>query len=198
VIDQLTAWVKTIIFIVLFAAFLELLLPVSGMRRFVRVIMGLLIMLVMLNPVVEVFQSRFAPDQLPVINGDNSDSVDFATEETADVVKQRDQLALDLYEKDLTRQIQAVVMAEEGVADSKVLLSIKAAADGRQGAIDKVTVFVQPGIAQPDSKISPVVIGTGNGENQEKLTPELKEKIGRTIREIYQLTADQVEIRAMN
>lgn len=196
-IAQITAWVKTIIFIVLFASFLELLLPAGGMRRFVRVIMGLLVMLVMLNPVVEVVQSHFTPDQLPVISGGNSNYSDFSSQETADVVKEREKLALTMYESDLTRQIRAVVMAVDGVAEAKVILNIGANQTGQPGPIEMVTVYIQPGIVQPELKVEPVEIGAVKGEKTE-LTPEFKEKVSRTIRELYQLTADQVEIKAMN
>lgn len=197
---QITEWVKTVIFVVLFAAFLELLLPASGMRRFVRVVMGLLILLVMLNPVVEVFQTNFSPDQVPALSGGGPDSASGSAvpETIADAAKQRNQLALAVYEKDLARQIRAVVLALDGVRDAKVDVSVQQSADGRQGAIDKVVVFVMPGVVQSGTDVAPVKITAGGAENKAELKAALKAKVAGTVRELYQLTADQVEIRAMN
>ncbi|MGI6093322.1 MAG: stage III sporulation protein AF, partial [Negativicutes bacterium] len=58
-----SAWIKDIILVVLFAAFMELLLPSSSMQRFIRVIMGLFIMLTILNPALDVIQNHLASGQ---------------------------------------------------------------------------------------------------------------------------------------
>lgn len=52
-------WIKQIILLILIATFLDLLLPNSGMRRYVKLVVGLLLILVILSPVLELFQFDF-------------------------------------------------------------------------------------------------------------------------------------------
>ena len=66
-IDSITVWVKGIVFVVLFASFLELLLPSNSMQRFVRVIMGLFIMLTILQPVIEIMENKWTKDLQPAL-----------------------------------------------------------------------------------------------------------------------------------
>ncbi|MBB5173078.1 stage III sporulation protein AF [Texcoconibacillus texcoconensis] len=51
-----TEWIAQLIFLVLFATILELLLPNSQLQRYVRLVIGLIILVVMLQPVFYVFQ----------------------------------------------------------------------------------------------------------------------------------------------
>lgn len=55
-IGFLGQWIKQIILLILIATFLDLLLPNSGMRRYVKLVVGLLLILVILSPVLELFQ----------------------------------------------------------------------------------------------------------------------------------------------
>jgi len=104
VISALNDWVKTIILVVLFASFLELLLPASSMQRFVRVIMGLLVMLTMLNPVVEFIQSRSTPQEIPALGGRIIAGPGPAQGGAAVSTGDKSKLAVELYKKDLARQ----------------------------------------------------------------------------------------------
>ncbi len=114
----ITVWIKGIIFVVLFASFLELLLPNNSMQRFVRVIMGLFIMLAIVNPIIGVIEHQLTADQLPVLaaRADSNVAAVDVLQATNNVAGKRDQLARDLYVKDLSRQIRATVMAADGCA----------------------------------------------------------------------------------
>lgn len=195
-IAAITDWVKTIILVVLFASFLELLLPVSSMQRFVRVIMGLLVMLTILNPVVEFIQSRSIPEQVPALGRRFTAGAGQVPENTAAIADQKNRLALEIYKKDLAKQIRAVVLAMDSVADARVAVELKNDGDGRSsGALDKVTVWALQGTNTSGQKIQPVSIAGGGDSRPAELSAPLKEKITRTVRELYQLRDSQVEIK---
>ncbi len=193
----ITDWVKNIVLIVLFASFLELLLPSSGMQRFVRVIMGLLILLAILTPVVDVLQSRLTPE-VPALGGLSAPAADRVRSGAETLVHERDQLAVSLYKKDLARQIRAVVVAVDGVADARVAVEVAKGQGGRTGALDKVTVYVQPGLAAEDRKVAKIAVGEGREARTAELRPALRDKIARTVGELYQLPAARVEVIKMN
>ncbi|WP_096188465.1 stage III sporulation protein AF [Evansella halocellulosilytica] len=52
-----TAWVTNIIILILFATILELLLPNSKMQRYVKLVVGLMLLMVMLQPILSIFQT---------------------------------------------------------------------------------------------------------------------------------------------
>ncbi|TMW73753.1 stage III sporulation protein AF [Alteribacter natronophilus] len=53
----ITEWVANIILLVLFAAILELLLPNSSLQRYVKLVVGLMVLMVMIQPVLSIFHS---------------------------------------------------------------------------------------------------------------------------------------------
>jgi len=192
----ISEWVKNIVLIVLFASFLELLLPSSAMQRFVRVIMGLLVLLAVLNPVLDVLSARLTPE-VPALAAANGAAAERARNGAKIMVRERERVAAELYRRDLARQMRAVVAAVDGVADAKVTVTT-AAADGRPGAVERVTVYVRPGNAREGKAVPKVAIGPDNADKTPDLNPALRDKIVRTVCEIYQLAARQVEVVKMN
>lgn len=204
----IAAWVKGIILVVLFASFLELLLPNSSMQRFIRVIMGLFIMLAILNPVIDIIQNRWGNDQVAVLSTRANDSADMENiaSAVASVSNERERLSYEMYKKDLSKQIKAMVMAIDGVADAKVIVDVNTGGGNNQaGSIKNVVVYVAPGIASGEKKVAKVPqVSIGNAgstqqaqDRQEDLKPELKARIRHTIAELYQLPQEQIEVKRL-
>lgn len=201
-IAAISAWIKDIILVVLFASFMELLLPSSSMQRFIRVIMGLFIMLAILNPALDIIQNHLTSEQelssvTTKLNGStNSGNV------THSIAGERDNLSYELYKKELVKQIKAVITTIEGVADAKVAVEVNTGAGGNlAGSIKHVTVYVQPGIAAIGRKVAPVSRITV-GENDEaketkELRPQLTNKIQNAVAELYQLSKNQIEVKLL-
>jgi len=59
VLAWLGEWLSSIVVVVLLAIVVELVLPNSKMLRYSRLVVGLILMLTMLNPVLQIFQSDF-------------------------------------------------------------------------------------------------------------------------------------------
>ncbi|SDY56271.1 stage III sporulation protein AF [Evansella caseinilytica] len=54
--NTITAWITNIIILILLATILELLLPNSHMQRYVKLVVGLLLLMVMIHPLLSIFQ----------------------------------------------------------------------------------------------------------------------------------------------
>jgi stage III sporulation protein AF len=63
-IEALSQWLERIILLVLLATFLDVILPNASMQKYVKLIMGLLILLALLTPLMQLFQKDFSPDKL--------------------------------------------------------------------------------------------------------------------------------------
>ncbi|KYZ77526.1 hypothetical protein AXX12_05315 [Anaerosporomusa subterranea] len=190
-IDLVVSWVMGIVFATLFASFLELLLPSSSMQKFVRVIMGLLIMLAILNPVIG-FLER-APSNSDVTALAPRLSGTAPVEEAAKAATgKRDQLIKDVYRRDLSKQMQSLVMGIEGVAQANVEVELSADQGGLT-KISQVTVNVRPGATK--KAVRKVVIGVAPS------APDLQQEtvitIQRRLGELYQLQARQIIVKSM-
>ncbi|MBM7097289.1 stage III sporulation protein AF [Bacillus sp. H-16] len=53
----ITQWITNIILLILFAAILELLLPNSSLQRYVKLVVGLMVLMVMIQPILTVFKT---------------------------------------------------------------------------------------------------------------------------------------------
>lgn len=195
---MLTDWIKNIIFVVLFASFLELLLPSSSMQRFVRVIMGLFIMLAILNPIIGAVQHLTSKDQIPTFAATSGD-LNVITNEV-NHVSDRNALSLELYKKELSQQIRILVMAMDGVADANVVVEIKKDnASTLAMGVNNIIVYVKPGISTKSEKIvsiAKVKIDKEFNKIEETHT-DLKQRITDMIIELYQIPKEKVEIKML-
>lgn len=201
-IASVSAWIKDIIFIVLFASFMELLLPSSSMQRFIRVIMGLCIMLTILNPALNIIQNHLASGQeLSLVSTTLNSSANIGNVTTS-MVNERDKLSYELYKKELAKQIRAIVTTIDGVADARVAVAVNNAASGdTAGSIKDITVYVQPGIAAMGRNIASVPrVNLGDSDQAsavKELRPQLVAKIKHAVAELYQLSQNQIDVKLL-
>jgi stage III sporulation protein AF len=196
---EIVGWVKSIVFVVLFASFLELLLPASGLRRFVQVVMGLLVMLVMIHPAIDLLQTKsILADITAVAPQAANPAEEDLPAGSATVAARRDTLALAMYKKEIARQIEAMVMATDGVGSARVAVELFDGPESQQGGLKKVTIYARPGHSDNDTGVNPVHIGGSSAAPEESLSAAAAAKIVNTVKEIYQLKDNQVEIRPLS
>lgn len=191
-----TSWVKNIIFVVLFASFLELLLPNSSMQRFVRVIMGLFILLAILNPVITMVQQPFSPLEVTTFAGSSSTPLSI-TKDTKNFTQGRSEVAREVYKKELAQQMQILITALDGVADAKVVIGIEESKDAVQGKINSVVIYITPGTSVTTGTIKKISIHN-ELKPTEELTAELQGKVIKVITELYQVPQDMVVVKKIH
>lgn len=189
-IDLIVSWVMGIIFATLFASFLELLLPSSSMQKFVRVIMGLLIMLAILNPIITFLERVPHSANITALAPQASGTV--LEKGTKAAVRQREDLIKAVYRQDIAKQMQALVMGIEGVAQASVDVVLN---DEQNGPvrISRITVSVLAGGNQPS--VSTVVIGASLSDPAVK--PTIVAQIQQRLSELYQLPVRQIIVKPM-
>lgn len=205
-IHILGEWVKQITMVILFASFTELLLPNSHMQRFVKLIMGLLIMYAMLNPITEVLQA------FPQIFSHSQTTETKPTEQAPLkqnnelMIKKTETLTAEVYQKDLAKQVKALVLANEGILDAQVFLDLKQQAEEKNKyKINKMTIYIQPGSDEKSGdikKVARISIGKAlsNTPDGTQNSPDSKlcEKIRKPITELFQLSESQIEIKLLS
>lgn len=193
----ITDWIRNIIFVVLFASFLELLLPSSSMQRFVRVIMGLFIMLAILNPIIGVVQHHLTSiNQIPALST-NSEISNAITNNVNHVTNERDKLSLELYKKELSQQMRILIMAMDGVADANVVVEIN---NNTANDVKRIVVYIKPGVSTKNEQVASIkkiTISQQIGKADE-LHVGLKGRITEMITELYQIPKEKVDIKMLH
>jgi len=120
-----TEWVRTLVVLVVLASLLELLLPMGSMKRFVRLTMGLLILLGVARPVVGLLGGEVAFD--PDLLRDSAAGLPSMNEIMAEAhrfqERSRALLAAEVEER-LRRQAESAARAVDGVAEAQVALEM--------------------------------------------------------------------------
>lgn len=196
-VAMITNWVKYIIFIVLFAYFLELLLPNNSMQRFVRVIMGLFIMLAILNPVIDIVQNHITPNQVPALSVNTAHSA-VILNKAKNTSSEREQLSVEIFKNELAQQMKVMIVVLDGVADAKVIINTNPVSNGKlHTRVSSVVVYVTPGIAKAGAPIAKVSIGE-QVKSTTGLNIELQQKIKRLLAELYQLPKEIIEVKILH
>ena len=167
------------------------------MQRFIRVIMGLFIMLSILNPVIDMAQKYIMPSQIPALSTNSAQSLSIM-EQAKGIAGEREDVAAQIYKKELSQQMRVMVAALEGVADAKVVIDIKKGNHNElTSMIQGVQIYVTPGIVNPKGQIPKVEIGESFKATAD-LQIELEKKIKKLITELYQLPKEKVKVKILH
>jgi stage III sporulation protein AF len=184
-ISALTNWIRYIVYIILFAAFLELLLPSNRMQRFIRLILGLLIMLAILNPVLSIMHKGMDAEALPVFAG-SEEKKQAIMEHAKTMARERERLAMEMYKRELIQQMHAMVTSVPGVKDAKIVLEMddggKVEVKNLGQMVRQVTIYVKAEGA--------------TGENG--VSPSVRKKVMEFIGEMYQLPKEKIRIQNLH
>ncbi|HBI03897.1 MAG TPA: stage III sporulation protein AF [Paenibacillaceae bacterium] len=157
----LTLWVKKLILLVLLATFIELLLPTNAYQKYVRMAMGLLILLTLLTPLLEIFQKPISLNQLGDFyqtkeNGQGID-MDRIQALSQQLVSYQDETTTEYVQTQIKDLVAKQVEEEYRVKVDAVDVKLKKDKEKVQ-SIDQIVVHVQHNEKQVASE------GSENGE----------------------------------
>lgn len=149
-------WLQSIVVVVLLAIVVELVLPNSKMLRYSRLVVGLILLLTMLNPILQIFQVDFQ-DKLNAsfslwekqMKSEQSGmpSLEQITQDGNQLKQQREKAALDVtrasLEQAMLQELNGSVAAKVGEVAVQLGWS-KAANQQELPFIDSVTITIAP------------------------------------------------------
>lgn len=135
-IDLLKNWIRNVITIVIFANIIELLLPNSSMRKYVKVVMGFFILLTILNPLFKLLNVDLSTFSV-FNNSDSQAKYRSSYVEGNALQKKNQQLVVATFEKHFAEQIKALVLTQADVSDATVEVSADT-----QGKIEHVLIHL--------------------------------------------------------
>lgn len=201
--DALGAWIKQIILLVLFATFLELLIPNNNYKKFIKVIMGLLILLAVLQPILDFIQTPWDEKNTTEVAARNlMDNKTEIINQSTGIQSERDRIAMEQYHKELVKQIRVLAGAVEGVAEIKAEVALKEGKSEKDyGMIKNITVFAKTGYTDKDGAMVKTVKrvevdqSTQSSQEYAALDERKQEQIKRVLAEFYHLKTEQIMVK---
>lgn len=191
--EFMKSWITNITIVIIFIMLLDMLMPNNGMKRFIKVIMGLLIILVIVKPFLTLknfeyqFQSTMAQAEAYIesSNKDNKTNLQAFQNNTA----------LDIYKQKLSEKVTEIVKSHDELENREVQVNIDINNDINSadfGSIKAINVIVEngKGSALQTTSIEPVKINKENVINKtkseykwnnSKLSQDLKSDINEAL-----------------
>jgi stage III sporulation protein AF len=199
----LTELVRNIMLIILLTTFLEMIMPSSSMQRFVKVVMGLFILVAILNPILSLINQQQDLKAF-VWQQEDRPQVQFNSvlEQSERLQKVNQDLLWENYQQKLECQIKSLVKLIYGVEEAEVQVKLKQIRDSGDG-IKEVTVIVgrkEKEGGKEDELIKPVkiVVGEINGEKLDVLSREeqmIQVDILQMLSRYFGLKEEQINVR---
>ncbi len=183
-IEILKIWIINIITIIVFISFIEILMPNSKMKKYLNLVLGFIVMLVILNPLINIINSKVdLEDEFYKISRDlKKEEYVFVSNNIEN--KQKQQL-ISLYEDRLKTDVVNRIESKYDVNVLEIDINLEKSEENL-GEIKKLKLSVIE-----KEKVIPIVkidiFKDENDEESEKhgVDMELKEKIRKDISNIY-------------
>ena len=122
--DILQAWARQLVFLALFATVMEMLLPAGELRRYAKMVLGLVVILAVLDPLLQILQGHNWADTWTYgLVGQDNVSSESAVQAGMQMMDAALAGAAQAVRADVTGQMEALLMSIGGVEEASVDLA---------------------------------------------------------------------------
>lgn len=154
--NWLGEWLKSVIMIVLFAAFVDMILPGKKMERYARVVLSFLILLTLLSPIVSLLtdppENKLAAELRQLDKGTADEAqLDSILVQAEQLKKEQQHQSLQWAGEELARVMKDEISLETGehVHSVQVVLSLGRTEELSEAVIQSVNVTLGPNETEP-------------------------------------------------
>lgn len=200
-------WLKQIILLVLIATFLDMLLPSNAMEKYVKLVMGLLILMAILSPIFKLLSENLNLTELAFLDGSKAvvampemKSLADINEQTSQLKKKQDQVIQQKTEESMETWMKKNI--PDRFAMEVVSADVIAQFTSENPHIEKIHLVVREKATGASAKqqINPVqevsiLPSNDPTTHTESTSNETGQKIQSFIQQTWNLTAEQVEVQ---
>ncbi|WP_245590538.1 stage III sporulation protein AF [Aneurinibacillus terranovensis] len=143
---MITLWLKRLILLVLMATFLDMLLPNNAYQRYVRLVMGLLILVTLITPILDFFNKGVTVESLASSYGKNNTfALDSARMDalTKQLMSTQDESAERYVEEQVGQAVKKQAEEEYRVQVDSVQVTVNKGPDKEKAPISNITVVLK-------------------------------------------------------
>lgn len=208
--ETVRSLVQNLVVVIILAIFLDLFLPSGDMKRYVKFVMGLLVIIAVLGALGNLFKGdwvSFLPEQATGKDEQAGVSLSEIMASAEKINQNRQVRMLEEYRRAIARQVSALAGLYPDVSVQAVEVDVYAEEkDPKFGQIKEIRLAVknfrteEESLAWPQIKIeigSENQVGSGAGslpQGTGALAPETKKKLQIVIANYYNLQPDQVRV----
>ncbi|MGG1686610.1 stage III sporulation protein AF [Pseudalkalibacillus sp. NRS-1564] len=195
--DIITGWITNIIVLILLATVLELLLPNSNMQRYVKMVIGLMLMAVILSPILTIFTKDFDAMLRTVTLTDSTQNVNMENQieskkseiQASNAAYIEEQMAVQM-----KSQVEKELRDQFNLEITSVSLQLKNL-DGEKD-IDQIAVTVNEAGAEKSVKeVDAVSVSIDIQEEEVEETDTLSRKVAYFLADEWELYPKQVGVQ---
>jgi len=201
--------VQNLIVIIILAMFLEMLLPAGEMRKYVKMVMGLLIIIAVVQAVGDLARWDYQADLPSLAQKADEKTAAGILEAGKKISSEQRQKAVEQYREGLANQIMALTRTARDTTVLGVEVNVQSKeSEPDFGRIDKVVLYVarEPGTAEEKKSVSagevaPVVVRVAgrNNPKEDKAggagpPKEITDALIGSVASFYNLSPEQVKV----
>lgn len=207
--EAIRSLVQNIIIIVILAVFLEMFLPGGELKKYVKMIMGLLIIIAMVQAVGAMVRWDYSGSLSSLSNEGDKMRVNGVIEAGKKISGDQEQIAIEQYRTGIARQVAALtsIYRETPVVD----VDVKVQSDSSQpeyGQIKEIVLYVAQNAGEPQAQggiaieeVEPVTVTAGSGDGSGSHTSagagpprDTVSALICTVANFYSLGQEQVKV----
>lgn len=197
-------WVITIVSIIIFITFVEILIPNSNHKRFINVVIGFLLMIVILTPLTKLIKGEINLEE-KILKTSNDLELLTVENRINNTEYSNKEAIIKLYKNEITKQIKEHIEYNTEYIAHKVLMEVEDDSDSPQFGLIKsfnITLEEKTKEEKPVSKIiEPVEINISIGEKNDNtveaasiLINKEDDLIKQDISDLYKVSKDDINI----
>ncbi|WP_283154001.1 stage III sporulation protein AF [Guptibacillus hwajinpoensis] len=195
--DIITGWITNIIVLILLATVLELLLPNSNMQRYVKMVIGLMLMAVILSPILTIFTKDFDAMLRTVTLTDSTQNANMENQieskkseiQASNAAYIEEQMAVQM-----KSQVEKELRDQFNLEITSVSLQLKNL-DGEKD-IDQIAVTVnEAGAEKSVQEVDAVSVSIDIQEEEVEETDTLSRKVAYFLADEWELYPKQVGVQ---
>lgn len=192
--NSIYTWVNTIIVAVVFVTFIDILMPSGSIKKYAKLVLGLLVMTIILQPVLTFLKKDYSLSGYSFKIQSQMDTSLIQKESEGYSQKQQESVS-KLYKENLEKRMEDDINRLTGQSGSKVSLVIAEDVKAQNfGEIKKVTVYLKNSVKTVE-KVGKVEIGDKKTQDSNKNQTPQNDDLKNKISALYNIDPRIIEIK---
>lgn len=196
IIEFLTQWLREIVLVFIFTSIVELILPNGNMKKYINMVIGFLIILVIIGPFVKLIHTDYSFARNLYKN--QIESINFKYNEDLEINKVQDEQIKDFYINKVKGEIQELVSNTTDYVIESIDITIKED-EMNFGKLEEVNLILKENLdGEKENQIAikeVVKVSIGKDSKIETEYEEISDdKLKKKISETYDLPTEKIKI----